>query len=75
MKDDEVQLYIVNASVYFPQIKGARRMNVSENGVTVTKQTSAYPGTDWIAKTMYRKDGFDDLILLIIKAKKSDECF
>ena len=65
--DDEIQSYVNNALFSITQFKGTRRVFYSEEGVTVLTQTKDYDGIEWIAKTAWKKDDFDENTEKMIK--------
>lgn len=59
---DDIQGYIDNALFSAKQFKGTRRVFYSEKGVAVLVKTNDYPGIDWIVKTAWSNEDFDDIV-------------
>lgn len=71
--DDQVQEYVDTALFSVLHYDGTRLAYYSEKGVTVLTKTQDYDDIEWIAKTVWSKNDFDDNTDMIIKeAKKND---
>ena len=58
--DDQIQSYVDNAELCVSQFKGTRLVYYSKEGVTVLTRTNDYEGVEWIAKTTWSKQDFDE---------------
>ena len=58
--DDDVQSYVDNAIFSVSQFNGTRRVFYSKGGVTVLTKTNDYGDVEWIAKTTWSKNDFDE---------------
>ncbi len=59
---EDIQCYIDSALFSTKQFKGKRRVFYSQKGVAVLVKTNDYPGIDWIVKTAWSSEEFDDVI-------------
>lgn len=58
---EDIQGYIDNALFSATQFKGDRRVFYTENGAVVLTKTKDYPSTtEWIVKTTWGRDDFDE---------------
>lgn len=64
--DDEVRSYMTNARAMFSQWGGARQRFISDQGMAVVTKS----GNDWIFKTAWKKDDYDDEALKILEVLK-----
>lgn len=68
--DDQVQEYVDSALFALSHYSDTRLAYYSQRGVTVLTRTSDYDGIEWITKTTWSRNDFDETTDLIIKEAK-----
>ena len=68
--DDQVQEYVDTALFSVLHYSDTRLAYYSENGVTVLTKTQDYDDIEWITKTVWSKNDFDEKTDMIIKEAK-----
>lgn len=65
--DDQVQRNIDNAVICISQYNETRLLYYSTEGATVLTKTNDYDDIEWIAKTTWLKNDFDENSEIIVK--------